>query len=156
MARTRRETVRLIAVELTIEEISPERRFERVIRSPTAYDRPPVSDETMEASAPISSEICSTIALLCASTSTLILRYLIAVPSSVSPTCSSALSAQVVPLSWSPTVSFFRSDEMATAKSPSTKLSLGARSSPKTSRLLSTPNEGSCSIASATILYMLS
>ena len=28
IARTRRETVRLIAVELTIEEISPERRFE--------------------------------------------------------------------------------------------------------------------------------
>ena len=54
VARTSRETVRLIAVELTIEEISPERRFERVIRSPTAYALPPVSDETIEASAPIS------------------------------------------------------------------------------------------------------
>ena len=63
-AKTSRETVRLMAVELTIDEISPESRLDRVIRSPTAYALPPVSDETMKDSSFMSAEICSTIALL--------------------------------------------------------------------------------------------
>ena len=63
-ASTSRDTVRLIAVELTMDEISPERRLDSVIRSPTAYALPPVSDETMNDSSCMSIDICSTIALL--------------------------------------------------------------------------------------------
>ena len=124
-ANTIKDTVRLIAVELAMDEISAERRLDRVIRSPTAYALLPVSDETMNDSSSMSIEICSTMALLWASTSTLILRNLIADPSSVKPTCSPVLSDKVVPLSWSPTVSLDWRDERADARSSSTKLSLG-------------------------------
>ena len=72
--RTSIETVRLMAVELMIDEISPERTFESSTRSPTTYALPPVSTEIIAASTSSSFTISSTIALVSASTSTLILR----------------------------------------------------------------------------------